>query len=94
MAIGQVGSGPQNLPVVLTPLVLSTGSLDHGDLGRISVWAHPGESKGSTGPDGTSQAEGITEAYEWEAFSRFSKECGAQSGVPVGVRWYRKCLCP
>lgn len=43
MAIGQVRAGPQSLLVVLTPLVLSTGSLDHGDLGRISVWAHPGE---------------------------------------------------
>ena len=33
MALGQVGAGPQNLLDVLTPSVLSTGSLDHGVLG-------------------------------------------------------------
>lgn len=59
-----------------------------------SVGSSRRDSKGSTGPDGTSQAGRVTEAYEWKAFSRFSKECGAQSGVPVGVRWYRRGLCP
>lgn len=87
MALGQVGAGPQNLLDALTPSVLCTGILDGHVLAAISVWAHPWERirvrQALMGRPGRVNSRSIPVGN----FSRFSKECGAQSGAPLGVSW-------